>query len=321
MRNVFCSILLFLLSSLLYGQVSPFYAKHYSHEYAINPAVAGRDYYPVVNLSLKKYVFGVDEGAPLSMAAGTSMRLGSFNFYNPHMMLNKSNFAAKSNMGLGTFVMYEQDGPINYSHATLSYAYFIPLDKGRSELSFGLSAQIFHYGLDQNMLDPLDLGDTKLENLPKNPYKPEAGFGVYYHNAQLFLGASANDLLLSDKASSIYQQDVNKRDFFLQGGYKFFFKWLELEPSFLVAKIDDIPIYHYTQLKVYYLYYNWISVAYKSTQSMSYAVGLKVRRFAVGYIYEHSTSKMIQHYGGSHELMIGLNIGLFEAEGIRKTVR
>ena len=67
--------------------------------------------------------------------------------------------------------------------------------------------------------------------------------------------------------------------------------------------------------------YNWVALAYKSTHSMTVSAGLRVRRIFVAYAYEINLSKLQRYFGGSHEIMLGLNIGLFEPEGIRKTVR
>jgi len=46
-----------------------------------------------------------------------------------------------------------------------------------------------------------------------------------------------------------------------------------------------------------------------------------VGRLHLAYGYEHSISSMSNYFSGSHEIMLGLNIGLFEPEGIRKTSR
>lgn len=217
--------------------------------------------------------------------------------------------------------MYETDGPLNYLNSTFTYSYFIPFENAATQLSFGLSAQFQSYSVNLGMLDPLDDDDPELMKLNDKKFVPEAGFGVYLHNDQFFLGLSVNDLLLSDLPLNNNDIIKNKRDFFFQTGYKFFLKRFELEPSIFVAKIDDTPLYTFTQLKLYYMNYNWFAVSYRSTRSLMVSAGFRLRRFYLAYNYEHSVSKMMRYFEGSHELMLGVNIGLYKVEGIRKVVR
>ena len=314
------TILYFIIFGSLHSQVPPFYNKYYNYEYAINPAITGRDYYPVVNLSHKKYWFGTP-GSPYTICLGGTMRLGTFNFYNPTMMLNKSNFLSKGRMGLGGFIMHEKDGPLSYLHGSINYAYFIPLDKGRQYLSFGLSAQLFYYSVNESLLNPLDKGDERLLHLNDHKCIPEAGFGVYYHNSQLSAGVSVNDLLLYDVSLTSSDLYKNKRDVFGQLGYKFFLKYFELEPTVFTALIDESKMFFSGQLKLYYQRYNWISACYKSTNTMSYALGFKINRVSAAYVFEHSVSSMIKYYSCAHEVMLGVNIGLYQAEGLKKIAK
>jgi hypothetical protein len=80
-------------------------------------------------------------------------------------------------------------------------------------------------------------------------------------------------------------------------------------------------MYIFTQLKAYYQNYNWIAIAYKSTQSLVISLGFRINRMYVGYAYEQSLNHLNAYFAGTHEIMVGFNIGFFEPEGIRKTVR
>lgn len=303
----------------LSGQYSPEYYKHFSYEQVINPAVTGRDRYPFFNFSSKKYWLS-SSNAPFEICAGGSFRLGYFNFYTPSMMLNKGRILSKDRMGFGAFIMYEQNGPLGYFIAEADYAYHIPLNKNSTtELSFGLSLQLTDYNVNQGILDPLDPDDVVLNSLDKLPVVIDGDFGIYFNTEQFFIGASVNDLLRQD-----YQLESgtnrNKQDFFVQSGYKFYLRRFDLEPSLFLAQIDDEPLYYAGQLKAYYQHYNWVSIAYKSTQSLRLAIGIRVGRVHFVYAFEQSVSQMARYFSNSHEIMVGLNIGLFEPEGLRKTV-
>ena len=317
-------ILIILLQDLvpvqLFCQYSPEYYKYYSYEQVINPAVTGRDRYPFVNFSSKKYWLS-SSNSPYEICLGGSFRLGYFDFYTPSMMLNKGKIVSKDRMGFGGFIIYEQNGPLGYFMAESDYAYHIPLNENSTtELSFGLSIQLTNYNINKGILDPLDKDDVELSNLEKIPFVIDGDFGMYFNTEQFFIGASVNDLLRQD-----YQIESavnrNKQDFFVQSGYKFYLRCFELEPSLFFAQIDDEPGYYSGQIKVYYQQYNWVSLAWQSSKSLRLAVGMRVGRIYFVYAFEQSVSQMAKYFSNSHEIMIGLNIGLFEPAGLRKTVR
>lgn len=318
----FILIILFFgnVNSEVFAQHTPEYSKHYSFEQVINPAITGRDRYPFLNLSNKKYWLNT-QNSPFEICLGGSFRLGNFNFYTPSMMLNKENVFAKDRMGFGGFLMYEQNGPLGYFFAEFDYAYHLPLNKNAtSELSFGLSLQLSDYNINTSLFDPLDPGDPELLSLDKVPSVWDGGFGIYYNTEQFFAGISVNDLLKQESQLETEIVNPNQRDYFMQTGYKFYLLRFELEPSVLAAQIDDDPMYYFGQIKAYYSNYNWFSVGYMSTKSVRLAVGLRVRRMHVVYAFEQSVSKMANYFSNSHEIMLGINIGLFKSEGIRKTV-
>jgi hypothetical protein len=131
------------------------------YEQFINPAIAGRDKYPIINISHQQYWIGTPY-APNSTGLGGSMRLGSFDFYNPMGLLNKTGFFSGGRVGLGDFILQEKDGSLTSCCFSGSYAYFLPLNKSNTELSFGLSTQLLYYSVDQSFLNPLDQNDPEL---------------------------------------------------------------------------------------------------------------------------------------------------------------
>ncbi len=182
--------------------------------------------------------------------------------------------------------------------------YFIPLNYSNTELSLGLSLHLLYFDINESMLNPLDQGDTKLADLSQNHISPKAGFGVYFHNPQFHIGASANDLFLSSRPYDSKNVDPNKRDFFFQTGYKFFTNWFDFEPSVYMAKIDIEPVYYMGQMKLYYKDYNWLAVSYKSTKSVLASIGFKIHHLYLSYIFEQNISQMGTYFGSSHEIYV-----------------
>lgn len=312
-------IILVIIPFSAISQVSPLYSKHYNYEQFINPAITGRDKSPTVNLSHKQYWLGTKD-SPYSTCLGGSMRLGTFDFYNPRMMLNRTKFFSRGRMGFGGMIMQEKDGPLSSYFAEFSYAYFVPLNHTNSELSFGISAQMLSYNVNRDILQPLQKDDPDLLNINENKIIPESGCGIYYHDLQFYAGASVNDLFLSKRPYNSGNIVPNKRDFFFQTGYKFYLKHYDMEPSLYLAKIDNKQLYYFNQVKFYYMNYNWLAIGYKSTKSFLVSLGFSVRRLYIAYAYEQNISDMGSYFNGSHEIMFGLNIGLYEPLGLRKKV-
>jgi hypothetical protein len=114
---------------------------------------------------------------------------------------------------------------------------------------------------------------------------------------------------------------VDTRDYSFQAGYKFIIKKFELEPSAYFARIDNLPLYYYSQLKLYFMNYNWFSVGYKSTKSLLFSLGFNIHRVYLAYALERNISSMGNYYGSSHEVMLGINIGLFQPQGRKNAGR
>jgi type IX secretion system PorP/SprF family membrane protein len=310
------AILSLIFSQAVEAQLSPIYSKHYIYEQFINPAISGRDLSPVINMSHKQFWIG-SKNSPTSTGFGASARLGTFNFYKSRQMLNRSSYKSQGRMGVGALMIAEKDGPLSSYSGTFTYSYFIPIENRNTELSFGLSAQLLYFTVNKSSLTPFDLNDPEFLKLGETKLIPETGFGVYFHTLQFYIGASVNDLLQS-KMPLENNSISGKRDYSFQTGYRIFLYRFDMEPSVYLAKINEKPMYYFAQTKFYYKNVNWVGVAYKSTNAFMFSIGFAVRRFSIAYATELGISDIASNYGNMHELMIGINIGIFEPQGLRK---
>ena len=139
------------------------------------------------------------------------------------------------------------------------------------------------------------------------------------YSNKYFLGWSINDMFRVRKIINKNFASI-KPDIFLIGGYRFRInKIFDLEPSFLLSKVDSYHIKFDINTKVYYRSFNWISLTYKLYSSFQMTMGIRISKFLhIGYAYEFYTSKILKHVNGSHTFIIGRNFGLRAVEGIRK---
>ena len=303
--------------SYLEGQSYTLYSKIDVYEYTINPAITGRDYYPYLNLSFKKQWLGI-ENSPFTTGVGGCIRMGTFDFYRPNKMLNKSIYKNKGRIGLGALILHDINGPIETSNYVTTVSYFIPFKE--SELSFGLASRLSNYTIDYSILSPETENDPVFTNSEIGSLIPEFDFGIYYHSPQFYAGISINELIKRHKLF-VFEDDDNYRDAFFLSGYKFLLLYFDFEPAIYLGLINKEDVYYQFRTKVYYRSYNWLAISYKHKNIINLSLGARLNKLYFAYSFEQNVSKLANYNLGTHELMLGMNIGLFEAEGIRKRTR
>ncbi len=317
-KYILLLIFLFGINFCVISQSNIIYSRFDVYEFAVNPAISGRDYYPLLNLSFKKQWFGISQ-SPYTTGIGGYLRMGTFDFYRTNKMLNKSIYKNKGRIGLGGLLLNDKNGPLKTANYQASVSYFIPFKE--SELSFGLSARLNKYSIDYAMLEPEEMNDPAFLNSQTSSLCPDFDAGVYYHAQNFYTGISINDLIKNQKLFIQTDKLKNYRDVFFLSGYKFINLYFDVEPTVYLGLIDKDEIYYNFKIKLYYKTYNWISFSYKMNSIACLSIGTKLRKAYFVYSYEQNISQVAKSNFGTHELMLGLNIGLFEVEGIRKRVK
>ncbi|MFC2137671.1 PorP/SprF family type IX secretion system membrane protein [Bacteroidota bacterium] len=316
-------ILFFIVSflnfnSLLNGQSYMLYSKVDVYEFAVNPAASGRAYYPYLNLSFKKQWLGI-KNSPFTTGIGGCIRMGTFDFYRPNKMLNKSIYKNKGRIGIGALMLHDINGPLKTSNYVATVSYFIPFKE--SELSFGLASRFGAYSIDYSVLSPGIDNDPMFSHSEIGSVIPEFDFGIYYHTHQFYTGISINELIKKHKLFFLEDETNNTRDAFFLSGYKFFLLYFDFEPAIYLGMINKDELYYNFRAKVYYRSYNWIALSYKTHNILCFSFGARLNKMYFAYSFEQNVSRVAKYNFGTHELMLGMNIGLFEAEGIRKRKR
>ena len=317
MRKFNLLVVLVLGCLSVFSQENSIYINDYLAPYMTNPACTGAEYYPVANLSVKKQWLGFS-GSPNTFVFAGNFRIGSFDFYNPKGLVNKGRFKSKNRVGLGMAIFQDNDGPIINNGGLFSYAYHLPVNR-KSRLALGMSLILNNHRVSTSMLEPNDSNDPYLLSEEEGGYSINMGAGVYYHNSTYFFGMSANKLL-RDKLNVIEGQ-TSSINIFLFGGYKFFKdnKNINYEPSISIKRFYDQEYIFTLNNKVYVNRLNWMALSVSSIKQMNIRFAQKMhRRFYVGYGFEFTMGKIAAHNYGTHEISLGLNMGLVGIEGIKK---
>lgn len=282
--------------------------KQYLNPVIVNPAIAGSEFDPVLNVSASKTWLGITE-SPSTQMLSTSLRIGNFDFYNPKMFLNKTGLKAYEKIGLGAVVYNHQEGPVSNRGAQLAYAYHIPFRQSR--LSLGLAGSFNSYMLDQSGFKPVNPADPGIDYSRESLNAFNANIGVYYYTPDYFAGISALNLFPGPE-----NYNIQATEFSLQGGYIFKDPGkVMLEPSVIINYNEEEEFSFDIYTKMYFMRLNWVAIAYHSYKAFSIQTGLRIRKFYISYSVRAHLSKIVRYNAGTHEIGLGLNIGTRRLEG------
>jgi type IX secretion system PorP/SprF family membrane protein len=301
------------------AQENSIFQNYYLTPFIINPAETGVEDYTVADFAAKRQWIGFPD-APTTYLISGNFRFGKYDFYDPKGFLNKGPLKLTDRIGIGAALYSDENGPSSVFGVLLSYAYHIPVDF-ESLFSFGISFTGTYYTFNGSVLNPDQPNDSYLLNGNDDVFRLNSNLGFYFNNYIYFIGLSANKIL--PDITQVNSELIEKPSFFLMGGYKFMFKnnSCNLEPVIVVKKIRDHNLSVDLHLKLYLKELNWISVSYSSEKRMNLHFGLRLYKMLyAGYNYEYSLGNIARFNLGSHEIHLGINLGLTGIKGIRETV-
>ncbi len=313
---VFTSLLMSLDNT--YSQERSIYENYYLFPSFVNAAFTGAENYPVAELSVKRQ-WQDFPSAPSTFFLAGNVRIGKYDFYTPKGMVNKGPLKTENRVGIGANIYCDRNGPLSNTGLSLSYAYHLPVNLA-TNLSFGLSINGSIYSLNTSELKPNQSNDSYLFNGKNTSFRFNSNVGLLYYNNTYFIGLSANKLFPDEL--NLNSSIEEKPSYFLIGGYKFRIRseMLYLEPSAALKKIADEKINLDLHTKLVWKL-NWVALSYSSTKNMKFLVGLNIyKRLYAGYSYEYTVSNISSYTSGSHEIYLGINLGLTGVSGIRRTI-
>ena len=276
-----------------YAQQDPLFSQYRFDGLILNPAYAGSANSIAGTLGYRQQFAGLD-GAPQTQV---------FSIHSP--ILRKS-------MGIGLKAIHDNIGVTGQTSITAIYAYHLRLAKGK--LSFGLEGGLFNQSTDFPILIKTNTDDPLLEN-KESIMLPDAAFGVYYHSEKFFLGASMYHLLQGELNYTGSPRTPVARLFnhsFLTVGYSIDAgENIRLEPSLLLKYVSGAPVQTDINMNITYKEMFTLGGGYRTSDAIVFLFKYSFKdRIKIGYAYDYTISKLATYNNGSHELMLGYNIGL-----------
>ncbi|TAF55583.1 MAG: type IX secretion system membrane protein PorP/SprF, partial [Sphingobacteriia bacterium] len=98
---------------------------------------------------------------------------------------------------------------------------------------------------------------------------------------------------------------------FLSAGYRLALsEELNLLPSVLVRYISPLPLGFDVNAKLQYLDLAWVGASYRNKDGFAAMVGMNISHsFNIGYSYDVQTSRINTISRGTHEILLGFQIG------------
>ncbi len=283
-------ILSVLFALQLKAQQLPQYTQYMLNEFAINPAVAGKEEFADVRSNNRYQWIGITD-APRT-----------------YILTAHGPLKAK-NMGVGMHLFTDIVGPTRRVGLNFSYAYHIKLNK-ETKMSLGLSAGILQWGIDGHKLILHDQGDDNLLVQYQTVYVPDFGAGILVHNKKFYVGIAVPQIYQS--RINLYPGSDNSSTlvthFNVNAAYKFDIgDDFKVEPSFLVKYATPAPFKLDVGARVIYKEQIWLGGAYRHNDAYTALLGFMFKNYwMLGYSYDFSTTNIRKYSSGTHEIMLGL---------------
>lgn len=290
------TVSLSIIASDLRAQQEAMISQFVMNTMAINPGYVGYREVQSINFAHRQQWIGF-EGAPVTDILTFDMALKN----------NKQ-------IALGGSLMHDKIGPTSELGFTAAFAYRFQVDRDKI-MSLGLQG---YGGILQANFNNLVVGSYQYEQIiedpllvqnPKSEFVPNAGFGIYYHTPDYFLGASVPRIMKaridnSNMAGSVSNSGRTEPTLFFMGGYNFHLnEYYDLQPAVLAKATSGAPLSLGMNLNLLYgdlmkigAFYNYKEVIGAMFQ---YRVSTRTR---LGYAFDMSTHRLAQTNLGSHEI-------------------
>jgi type IX secretion system PorP/SprF family membrane protein len=275
------------------AQQDPMYSQYMFNMLTVNPAYAGSADVMTAN-AIYRHQWVEFDGAPRTQTVTLHAPLRRESISVGGSIINDSHSVIRTT-GL---------------HGDVSYRIFFD----RSKLAFGLKAGINL--LQANLLDlnPVDNNDPVFQQNISNRSLPNFGAGMLWYSEKHFVGVSMPRLInnkLTDASLPDFNDNRERRHLFITAGYLFELNnYIQFKPATMVRLVSGAPpSFDVTGNFLFYERF-WAGAMYRYQESVGmlfqYVINEKLR---VGYAYDFSVNEIRTYSSGSHEIMLGLDIG------------
>lgn len=301
--KLFITVILSIISLVTLAQQDAGFSMYFFNPVYVNPGYAGSRDLLSGSLVHRSQWSGM-RGAPVTQS------------------LSLHSAIPNTHVGLGFQFYNDKAGPMKNTGIKLTYAYHLPLGK-ESILAFGLS------GMTNNVRVGLDDVNIKDENDPAfigdiySSWVYDASTGVYFYQPKFYAGLSVNHLLQSKfGVGNISDPNLAKfyRQYYLTSGIVFKInEYLDIRPSVLVKYVQSAPLLTEVTGSLLIVQKVFVGVGFRTGKRVNIAgsdnmlIGILefdiTNSLRLGYSYDYYLSRSGSYNNGTHEIMLGWDIG------------
>lgn len=291
---------LLLSFSSLFAQQDPMYSQYMFNPLSINPAYAGSR--GVMNGALVYRQQWVSfPGAPNTQALAINTPL------------------KKNKIGIGLELIRDEIGPKSTIAGYLSYAYRIPVGKGK--LAFGLAAGIMSYTMDWSMIEYKDPGEPYAFVPRDKKTLGDFKFGMYFNNKKFYAGLAITHLNNAEyihfvRDTLLYTASLSQHLFITSGYAMNIGENFTFNPSIMLRSVVNVKTFTADlNLNMRYKEVIWFGISLRSEKSLIVMAQYNINdKLKVGYSYDAAFGKLAGYHGGTHEIMLGFDLNVFHSD-------
>ena len=220
----------------------------------------------------------------------------------------------KQKIGAGFTIINDRIGISKDLDLSGNFAYHLRTGS-RSKLAFGLRAGVSIYSAQLSDLRYWDINDQVLDRNLTNVPVAKFGFGLYWYSTDAYLGISAPTLFAADKAirtaTDSSQNRYYSNHYYLHAGKVYpLSESLDIKPNVLIKLAHNAAVQADLNCNLLYRERLWLGVGYRTGAAfvgmMEYVISRQLR---IGYAYDMAAGRLRNYTTGSHEIMLGFDLG------------
>ena len=293
--KVYALLALIITSANVYAQQVPLYSQYYFNKFIYNPAMTGHEGSTQASLFGRNQYTGLDG----FQTAGATVS-GQVN---------------DGKVGLGLYLINDATMLQTQNSVYGNYAYNIALsDENKLSLGFALGVLSNRFNT-ENIIsnDPNDPALRLLNARPGAVIDASIGANLKLGNFQFglsvpqFLGSSQEYTDLQQSSLMLDLQNhimvMTSYDIWASDDFK-------VQPMLLLKNTKNAPGQFDINLVADWVNKGWLGAAYRDGYGVTAMAGLRIaEKLKFGYSYDWSTGDYSQALGGSHEVMVGIDLG------------
>jgi len=321
-------IVLLAMGTDSFGQGKVVLGQYFQNLPAFSPAFTGANDYLDIRTGFRKQWAGFD-GAPSTafLSVYTPIRLkknpykanslrSSTNaqYYKGGDINRKSGSKGDTKLGIGGYILLDDQGPFQELESMLSFAAHIPVAQ-RTYLSLGVSGGLMNSKVDLEDITVVDdINDQTFLSYVNN------GASNSFFNLNASIGLHSESFYVSYSAMQLTRSFISGNDqvnnegatirHHILGGVRLFAgeKWELIPNAFLRSEVNQ-PFFYEAGVRARYNKNLWFGGSYRNDQTFVGMLGFALNdKINFGYAYEFKNSDFDNFNSGSHEIILGIRL-------------